>query len=324
MGVYDRDYYRNDPPGGGVLGGVAPVCKWLIAINVAVFVLQLLTDNSHAGHHNFQYDEEIREWVPQIDDPRMAHRGATDWLMLSPSAVVQRFEIWRLLTYAFCHSRDNFLHIVGNMFFLWICGSQVEPIYGQREFLRFYLTAAILSGLGFLIFELVTGGDSPSVGASGAVMAVAMLCAIYYPTMKIQLMLVLPIEMRWLVVFYVVADTFLTLRQLGGSAPLDQVAHSAHLAGLLYGYLYRRFDLRYSRLLAGWNWPRMRRMARSLTKRKPESVRLYSPPDESAPTTDLKLRVDEILAKISAQGESSLTESEREILKEASRRFKKR
>src|SRR5260370_1615047 len=60
MGVYDRDYYRNDPPAGGVLGGVAPICKWLIAINVAGFVLQFLT-----------------------------HWRATQWLALLPLAYVQ-------------------------------------------------------------------------------------------------------------------------------------------------------------------------------------------------------------------------------------------
>ena len=77
-------------------------------------------------------------------------------------------------------------------------------------------------------------------------------------------------------------------------------------------------------MLAGWSWPKMKRMVRTATTRKPENVRLYSPPEEAAPTHDLKMRVDEILAKISALGESSLTDSEREILKEASRRFKKR
>jgi membrane associated rhomboid family serine protease len=299
MGVYDRDYYRNDPPRGTILGGVAPACKWLIAINIGVFALQLLTD-----------------------DPR-GHGGITDWLILSPSDVVQRFQAWRVLTYAFCHASDIW-HIVGNMFFLWICGSQVEPIYGPREFLRFYLTAAVLSGLGFLSFELAAGRDSPSLGASGAVMGVAMLCALYYPTMKIYVMFVIAVEMRWLVAIYAIADTFLLLPQIGGRAPIDQVAHAAHLAGLLYGYLYKRFDLRYVRLLAGWSWPRMKRLVRTATTRRPENVRLYNPPQEGVPTPDLKSRVDEILAKISSQGESSLTDSERELLKEASRRYKKR
>lgn len=299
MGLYDRDYYRNDPPGGNLLGGVAPTCKTLIAINVAVFVVQLMTD-----------------------DPRNGRGGITDWLVLAPSAVVHHFEAWRLLTYAFCHGDIG--HIIGNMLFLWICGSQVEPIYGQREFLRFYLAAAILSGLGYLVFTLVTDGNSPSLGASGAVMAVAILCAMYYPSMKILVMFVFPIEMRWLVAIYVIYDTYPVLMALRGANPFDHVAHSAHLSGLLYGYLYRHFDLRFSRLFEGWNWPGMRRMVRSATRRQPENVRLYKPPEEPVPIPDLKERVDEILAKIHAHGEGSLNDEEREILKEASRQFKKR
>jgi len=301
MGVYDRDYYRNDPPGRGILGGVAPVCKWLIVINIAVFVLQLLTKESPNG-------------------------GVTEWLMLSPERVVGRFELWRLLTYAFCHSTDDSmpLHIIFNMMFLWMFGSQVEPIYGSREFLRFYLTAALISGIGFLSFGLVVGSNAPSLGASGAVMAVTMVCAMYYPTMKILLMFIIPVELRWLVVMYVIFDMLPLLRELGGAGALDHVAHSAHLAGLIYGFLYKRFDLRYSRLLAGWNWPRFRRLVKTTTTRKPDNVRIYEPPEAGVPTPDLKLRVDEILAKISAQGESSLTEKEREILTEASRRYKNR
>jgi rhomboid family protein len=296
MGVYDRDYYRTAPTG-GLMSGVAPVCKWLIAINVAVYILQLM-----AG-----------------DRPG----GITDWLVLARGPIVGQFQVWRLLTYAFCHDPDTIWHILGNMWFLWICGSQIEPIYGPREFLRFYLTSAVLSGLAFLIFELAVGRNAPLLGASGAVMAVTMVCAMYYPTMKIIVMFVLPIELRWLVTLYVIIGTYFMTSQLGGRDSLDQVAHATHLGGLLYGYLYKRFDLRYARLLAGWSWPQLRRLARTAARRKPDSVRIYEPPEERVPTPELSRRVDEILEKISAQGESSLTESEREVLKEASRRYKK-
>ena len=250
--------------------------------------------------------------------------GVTEWLILSPRYVLKHFELWRLVTYAFCHAPDSLMHLAGNMLFLWMMGSHIEAIYGQREFLRFYLTAALIGGLGFLGFELVIGRDGWLLGASGAVMAVTMVCAMYYPSMKILFMFVIPIELRWLVPMYVIFDMYPVLQELGGAHPLDHVAHSTHLAGLAYGFLYKRFDLRYSRLMAGWSWPRLKRLVKTTTTRKPDNVRLYKPPEASVPTPDLKLRVDEILAKISAQGESSLTEKEREILKEASRRYKNR
>jgi membrane associated rhomboid family serine protease len=249
--------------------------------------------------------------------------GVTFWLDLDPARVIRHFEVWRMLTYAFCHSPGDLWHLAGNMWFLWITGSQVEPIYGPREFLRFYLTGALLSAVGFLAFGIAVGHDNRSLGASGAVMAVAMLCALYYPSMKILLMFVLPIELRWLVVGYIIFDMYPVLLELGGSRVFDGIGHSAHLAGLAYGYLYKRFDLRYSRLLAGWSWPRWKRLVKTTTRRRPENVRLYEPPAEAAATADMKLRVDEILAKISAHGEASLTEEERNFMKEASRRYKK-
>ena len=86
--------------------------------------------------------------------------------------------------------------------------------------------------------------------------------------MKILVMFVIPVELRWLVVMYVIYDMFPLLRQLGGAGALDQVAHAAHLGGLAYGFLYKRFDLRYSRLMAGWNLPRWKRLAKTATRRK--------------------------------------------------------
>lgn len=304
MGLYDRDYYRNDPPGGRLLGGVASACKWLIAINVVVYVLQIMTLTS-------------------------PHGGVTGWLQGSAERVIRHWEIWRLLTSAFCHDPEGISHIIFNMIGLWIFGSQIEAIYGEREFLKFYLTAALISSIGSMFFGLLVNRFAvervpPELGASGAVMGVMMLCAMYYPTMKILVMFVLPIELRWLVAIFVVYDLYPLLRELGGAGALDQVAHAAHLGGLFYGFLYKRYDLRYSRLLAGWSWPKMKRMVRTATTGKPDNVRLYNPPEEPVPIPDLKVRVDEILAKISAQGEASLTESEREVLKEASRRFKKK
>lgn len=303
MGVYDRDYYRQDPPGGGVLGGVAPTCKWLIAVNIVVYLLQVVSLTQEGG-------------------------GVTAWLELSAPEVLGRFEIWRLVTSAFCHSPDDLWHLIFNMLGLWIFGNQVESIYGSREFLRFYLTAAVLSAIGFLGIELVTSRFAVhrvphELGASGAVMGVMMLCAMYYPSMKILVMFVIPVELRWLVVMYVIYDLYPIVRGLGGAHVMDNVAHSAHLAGLVYGFLYKRFDLRYSRLLSGWNLPGLKRMVRTATRRRPENVRIYEPPQPAAPTADLSRRVDEILAKISAHGEASLTDTEREILKEASRRYKK-
>jgi membrane associated rhomboid family serine protease len=303
MGLHDREYYRNSPAGGGGSFGGDSSSIWfrLIVANVAVFVLQLLTLDAFRGG------------------------GVTGWLEMDPERVIHGFQFWRLLTYAFCHDPNDIWHLIGNMLFLYICGRQVEPIYGAREFLRMYLAAAVLAGVCYLAFGLATDLSNPMLGASGAVMAVAMLCALYYPTMEIIVMFVLPVQLRWIVAAYVVYDLYPVLAALGGGRfQMDDVAHSAHLGGLLYGYLYKRFDLRFSRLFADGGWPWFRQLVPARVTSRGRKVRLYKPPEERESPADLERKVDEILAKISEKGESSLTDAEREVLKEASRRYKHR
>src|SRR5436309_3148348 len=108
MGIYDRDYYREGP---SYLDSLIPsglVCKWLIGLNVAIFIAQMVTR---------QVVAIPIEGMGQVN----SHAGAgwvTDSFILDPRAVLSG-EVWRLLTYAFLHSPDSWMHIVFNMIFLW-------------------------------------------------------------------------------------------------------------------------------------------------------------------------------------------------------------
>src|SRR5207237_381134 len=73
-------------------------------------------------------------------------------------------ELWRLLTYGFCHVNTS--HIFFNMFSLWLFGKYVEPIYGAREFLAFYLVGILISGLAFLGFDAAHAVPHGTIGAS--------------------------------------------------------------------------------------------------------------------------------------------------------------
>src|SRR5690242_18936857 len=134
MGIYDRDYYLREGP--GFLDAMWPsgsACKWLVAINVAAFLIQLLTRETPA-----------------------VFTGLFD---LDTNAVL-RAEVWSLLTYAFLHSPDSFWHIFWHMALLWWFGSDVEQIYGPRESLAFYLTAVHIGGLAFFVWGLNQGGGA--------------------------------------------------------------------------------------------------------------------------------------------------------------------
>src|SRR5258707_2286603 len=116
MGIQDRDYYRNEGP--SIFDSLMPrgvACRWLIGINIVVFVLQVAAQVAA---------------MPQGNE-RLLHQGhlpagvVTDWLILDVYKVLDG-QVWRLLTYAFLHSTDGFfLHIIFNMLFLCWFGSDV-------------------------------------------------------------------------------------------------------------------------------------------------------------------------------------------------------
>src|SRR5437899_2781684 len=127
MGIYDRDYFRNESP--SILDSLMPsglVCRWLIGINVVVFILQKVFEN----HTRIQLPEGMIT-LPQAG-------WVTEWLILDPTKVMQG-QVWRLLTFAFLHAPDTLVHILFNMLFLWWFGSDVEQLYGRKEFLAIYL-----------------------------------------------------------------------------------------------------------------------------------------------------------------------------------------
>lgn len=341
MGIYDRDYVRREGP--SFLGSFTErgrVCKWLIGINAAAFLVQVLTRESG--------------WF-------------TEALDLNVNAVLHG-QIWRLLTYAFLHDPDQILHIVFNMLFLWWFGSDVEDLYGPREFLTFYLSASFASGLMFFLSSLVwMGGRGACLGASGGVLAVLTLCAIHYPRRTILLFFVFPVPLALFVVFYVAGDAYVFLRQIEN--PITRLenttAVAAHLGGALFAGLYYRLNIR----LLDWlphfwdrdywrvHWQSWRRrlfgprLRLYVNEKEPEtpspahaprgsagrpsSAAADAPrrPEEkstqqsvAAPVADehLEAKMDAILEKITRVGKENLTESEREFLLRASEIFRRR
>lgn len=306
MGIYDRDYYRKDGP--SFLGGwedQGKVCTWLIGLNIACLVIQLVTRSQPTPLSEGQ-------------------QPFTDFLSLDVPRVL-RGEVWRLVTYAFLHSTSSFWHILGNMLFLWWFGRQVEDRIGGREFLLFYLLAALFAGVAYLACALL--GLHPMnahvVGASGAVLAVLLLSALYYPDQVIHLFFLIPIPI-WLIIAYLIArDAFSLL----GRAH-DGIATSAHLAGAAFGYLYWKLQWRISDLFTGWSRPGSLAARRSRAR-----LRIYAPDDEPPtphvpvkPSIDeqLEAQLDDILAKVSRVGMGGLTEDEKQVLLRASETIRKK
>lgn len=317
MGIYDREYYRNSR--GGFLGsftGTGQVCKWLILINVGMFLLQIFTPA-----------RPVPGW--NADSQGLV----TDLFMLD-SQLIFSGQVWRLLSYAFLHSPHEILHIVFNMLFLYWFGRELEDMYGSLEFLCFYLVAALLGGVAFTAYAgysswqmtgSIAGDTMRYVGASGAVTAVMLLYACHFPHRTILLFFILPVPIWLFVGFQVIQDSFWFAQGLSNPRGVrTTTAVACHLGGALFGFLYYRLGWRVSSLASDWNLRLPRRSRPRL--RIYEEEALVSSPVSAQKTVDeqFEAKLDAVLQKIQTHGKDSLTESERQVLLRASEIYKQR
>ncbi len=350
MGLDNRDYLRDESRrysggfsgggGGGMAASQAPMCRNLLIITIVVFLAQMFSTRAPSleeiqaekdrGIAELQrlYQETgedaiadriqslERTTVEQLSRNLPKRSVVRSWLQLDTSKVLSG-QIWRLLTCAFCHDRENVSHILFNMLFLWWFGRTLENMYGSREFLWFYLTAALAASLAYVVLDLATGDWMPMIGASGAVMAVTMLFAVHFPRQIIYLFFVIPVEIRWIVLFYVVYDLHPVLLQLSGDPSASGVAHAAHLGGLAFGYFYAKNPYRLN--------PSMERL-QIWWKSKRRGLRVVGSSDtvDSKRSEKLAEQMDAILKKVGEHGEASLTAAERKTLERASRELRKR
>jgi len=177
---------------------IPPVVLNLIIINVIVFVAQMVFDSSI---------------------------GLTDILALYPynSGL---FKPYQLVTHMFAHG--GFLHILFNMYALWLFGSVLERMWGPKKFLIFYLICGLAAGLTQMFF--VT--NAPAIGASGAIMGLLGAFAYTFPNTEFFIFpFPFPIKAKYMAAIFACFDLF------GGFAGGDNVAHFAHIGGLVMGLI---------------------------------------------------------------------------------------
>ena len=113
------------------------------------------------------------------------------------------------------------------MLFLWFAGREVESIYGTRDFALMYITAAVISTLAWASLDYLgpSGGAGYMLGASGAVTAVLVIFAMYYPRREVLLFFILPVQIWLLLVIFVAWDFIQLMQELrgGASAGVDGV-----------------------------------------------------------------------------------------------------
>jgi membrane associated rhomboid family serine protease len=144
------------------------------------------------------------------------------------------FYPWQLVSYGFLHG--DTMHLIFNMFMLWMFGRELELMMGVHRFLTYYLTCVIGAGLVQLTVAALTGSPYPTVGASGGVFGLLLAFGMAFPNRMIMLMFPpIPMKAKYMVVLFGFLELYLGL---SGSAP--GIANFAHLGGMLFGFLLIR------------------------------------------------------------------------------------
>lgn len=273
----------------------------LLIVNVAVFVLEFLV---HSSWPRFPLNE---------------------YFALSLYGLKHGF-VWQLITYQFLHA--NWLHLLLNGLAIFMFGREVEATLGRKKFIVLYFASGIIGGLlqvlGVILFPSHFH-DGPVVGASAAAFGLVAAFATLYPDRMLTLLLffIIPINMP--------AKALLLISTLvaiyGVAVARDNVAHAAHLGGILTGLIFIRYAMYWN---FAWPWKRRttRRLERETVKVSAGKYSLWNrvekPTEDYSTTEFISREVDPILEKISAHGIHSLTERERQILDAARKKMVKR
>ena len=199
----------------------------LIAANIGVFINELRWT-----------PDQLRAWIDMF--------GVTPARLTSAfqGASIAPFPYLTLVTNLFLHG--GWMHIIGNLWFLWLFGSSVEYCLGHFSFLRFYVLSGIISNLVQVAYD--PGSTIPVIGASGAVSGILGAYAICFPRAKIETLLFLVFIFTVVEIPALVFLAVWFLYQLeGGSAHAmggSGIAWWAHVGGFVSGALLNRFFLK--------------------------------------------------------------------------------
>jgi hypothetical protein len=203
------------------------------------------------------------------------------------------------------------------MFALFMFGSTIENYWGHKRYLIYYMVTGVGAGLIQLLVMYITGVNAPTIGASGAVFGLLLAFGMLFPNTPLYLMFIpIPIKAKYMVIGYGLIEFFFGVSQFRG----DNVAHYAHLGGMLFGIvliLYWNHDSYFAKLFNRF---------KTFFKRKPKidasrrGFGFESDWNYNARKAAKSKEIDTILDKIKHSGYNSLTEEEKRKLFEQSKK----
>ncbi len=307
MGIYDRDYYREDAPRWGA-GHASRGTIFVMAATIGLFFVQALT--TRPGRTS-----ELLVWGE-------FHFGK-----------IAGGEIWRIFTAGLIPSPDLFGVIV-SMFLLYWAGRELERNYGTKVFVAFYILAAWVSSSAKLAVGLAgIDADKTSVGIGGAVFAAMVLFACSNPRRTVLVFFFLPMPLALLV------GILLGLTVLAMLSDQTKIHAVGVIAGAAFGFCFFKFAP------AILHWTSTRRSAKR--QRSPVRLYQSPPDDSEDDTRlqepeanrpaaqvlprpnkvideQLEAKLDQVLSKVAQLGRESLSADEYEILRQASEIYKRK
>ena len=200
-----------------------PISIGIIVVCIVVFLLQGISPQSSFGQVILNTLNHMALWPVNSINPQ-------PWQL--------NFQPWQLISYGFLHGGFN--HLFFNMFALWMFGLPIERMWGSRKFAEYYFICILGAGLVQLLVQYLSGGNYPTIGASGAVFGLLLAYGVTWPNNKLLLIFFpVPIKAKWFVLIYGAAELI-----FGVTGAMPQVAHYAHLGGLFFG----------AGLLWRWGW----------------------------------------------------------------------
>jgi membrane associated rhomboid family serine protease len=141
------------------------------------------------------------------------------------------FQLFQLLTYAFLHG--SVMHLLLNMYALWLFGTRMENVWGSRVFTVYYVVCVLGAGIAQLVVTTLSGQVYPTIGASGGIFGLLLAFGMRFPNERLLLIFPpIPIKAKWFVTIYAAIELW-----AGVTGTEAGVAHFAHLGGMLFGYL---------------------------------------------------------------------------------------
>lgn len=318
-------------------GMFTPVIKSLLIANIVVFLIQhffigtLTFNGTSLGNVFIKY---FALW--QIN---FGH--------ILPFEGDYQFYPWQLITYQFMHA--DFWHLFMNMFALWMFGSELEQNWGKQRFIAYYLIAGIGAALIHMAVTPFFGEIRPTVGASGAIYGILLAFGMTYPNRPIFMFpLFIPIPAKYFVMI------FAGIELINGVSGVSGVAHFAHLGGALTGFILLKYGKHIGfeklvKLLSGgqyydnssnynsfgndsyssnYSQPKVNIYKFSYKSEQTEPApQIYKTPEPNQKKYIIdgeeitQVKIDIILDKISASGYQNLTEREKYILTELSKKL---